>query len=61
VYAVVDGRARLTPVETGIADARWRVVTGGLEEGATVVEFPASDLADGTRVRARAAATGGAR
>jgi HlyD family secretion protein len=53
VYRVVDGRARLTPVETGIADGTWRVITGGLAEGDSVVNFPAGTLVDGARVVAR--------
>jgi HlyD family secretion protein len=53
VYRVVDGRVRLTPVATGIADGSWRVVTEGLEEGDSVVSFPSNTLVDGARVVAR--------
>jgi HlyD family secretion protein len=53
VYKVVDGRAVLTPVQIGDADANWRVVTKGVAEGDTVVLFPGSTISDGLRVKAR--------
>ena len=55
-YQVVDGRARLTPVEVGIADNAFRVVTAGLAEGDTVVLFPGSTISDGLKLKPRAKA-----
>ena len=51
VYRVDGGRARLTPVRTGIGDDRHRVVLEGLSNGDRVVLYPASTLEDGARVR----------
>ncbi|MCA3756639.1 MAG: HlyD family efflux transporter periplasmic adaptor subunit, partial [Phenylobacterium sp.] len=51
VYRVDGGRARLTPVRTGIGDDRHRVVLEGLSKGDRVVLYPASTLKDGARVR----------
>jgi HlyD family secretion protein len=51
VYRVDGGRARLTPVRTGIGDDRHRVVLEGLSNGDRVVLYPASTLKDGARVR----------
>lgn len=53
VYRVLEGRATLTPVEVGLADGTWRVVTAGLADGDTVIAFPANALKDGDRVVAR--------
>lgn len=53
VYRIVDGRAVLTPLATGIADDDFRVVTEGVEAGAQVILFPGSAVAQGQRVRAR--------
>ena len=46
VYKLVDGRARLTPVVTGIADTSYREITEGLTEGDTVILFPGDSAAD---------------
>ena len=51
VYRVQGGRARLTPVRTGIGDDRHRVVLEGLSNGDRVVLYPAATLKDGARVR----------
>jgi HlyD family secretion protein len=53
-YKVVDGHAVLTPLETGISDENFRVVTSGLDVGDTVILFPDPQVADGVRVAARA-------
>jgi HlyD family secretion protein len=51
VFAVVDGRAELRPVQLGHRnDVRAEVVTG-LEDGAEVVLFPPAALEPGTRLR----------
>jgi len=50
VFAVVDGRARATAVQTGIRDGRVRELLGGLGESATVILHPSEDLEDGARV-----------
>jgi HlyD family secretion protein len=55
VYKVVDDRAVLTPVTPGAADGSHRVIQEGLAEGDTVVLFPGSSVADGMRLRPRAA------
>jgi HlyD family secretion protein len=49
-YRVVDGRARLTPLVTGIADENHRVVTQGVAAGDTVVLFPGNAVTDGQSV-----------
>jgi HlyD family secretion protein len=53
VFTVEQGRARLTAVEVGDADGRYRVVSAGLEEGDEVIEFPSSSVVDGVRVVGR--------
>ena len=50
VFAVVDGRARLTPVEIGERSAESAQVLSGLEEGDTVILFPSDEVAEGVRV-----------
>lgn len=52
-YKVVDGRAVLTPLVTGIADDNYRVVESGLQAGDVVVLFPGPEVKDGARVTAR--------
>jgi HlyD family secretion protein len=52
-YKVVDGRAVLTPVVTGIASDNYRVVQSGLAAGDTVILFPDPKVGDGARVAAR--------
>ena len=44
VYAVVDGRTDLVPVEIGASDADRTVVTRGLDEGVAVVTGPFTAL-----------------
>jgi HlyD family secretion protein len=53
LYRVVDGRAVLTPVQTGIADQDHRVVTDGVALKETVILFPGSAVTDGRRVKAK--------
>lgn len=53
VYRLEEGRARLTPVTTGIADTSFREVQAGLAAGDTVILFPGDTLADGLRVMPR--------
>ncbi len=53
VFKLVDGRARLTPVTTGIADSNYRAVSAGLAAGDTVILFPGDTIRDGLRVRQR--------
>jgi HlyD family secretion protein len=52
-YRVVDGRAVLTPLATGIADDSHRVVTQGVSAGDTVVLFPGNAVTDGQSVARR--------
>jgi HlyD family secretion protein len=52
-YKVRDGRAVLTPLQTGIADESHRVVQSGLAAGDTVIVFPDPKIADGVRVQSR--------
>ena len=42
VYKVVNARAVLTPVEAGVADSAYRVITAGLAEGDTCCCFRAA-------------------
>jgi HlyD family secretion protein len=51
VYRVVDGRAVVTPVQTGIADQEHRVVTAGVALNDPVVLFPGNAVVDGQRVK----------
>lgn len=53
VFRVIEGRAVLTPVQIGRQAGGQAELLGGLEEGATVVMYPASSLSDGARVVAR--------
>jgi HlyD family secretion protein len=52
-YRVVDGRALLTPLSTGIADDNHRVVTQGVADGDTVLLFPGNAITDGQSVAQR--------
>jgi HlyD family secretion protein len=52
VYAIRDGRARLTPVEIGRQTGRDAEVAGGLSEGTIVIAHPPDALVDGARVTA---------
>jgi HlyD family secretion protein len=49
-FAMRDGRARLTNVQTGPSDATWTVVRSGLAEGETVIPQPSDAIEEGTRV-----------
>lgn len=50
VFKVVEGIARLTAVQTGIADGNFRQITGGLAAGDLVLLFPDSSVQDGQAV-----------
>ena len=52
-YRVVEGRAVLTPLATGISDENYRVVSSGLDAGDILIMFPDPRVADGVRVAAR--------
>ena len=49
-FALRDGRARLTKVDTGPSDATLTVVKTGLSAGETVIPQPSDAIQDGTRV-----------
>lgn len=53
VYGVRDGRARRAPIELGRRNPTWAQVVAGLEEGDSVVVYPADNIENGTRVEAR--------
>lgn len=53
VYKVVDGRATLAEVKTGIADGNYRQITAGLAAGDQVLLFPGSTIQEGQRVAQR--------
>ncbi|GAB5542342.1 MAG: HlyD family efflux transporter periplasmic adaptor subunit [Sandaracinaceae bacterium] len=53
VYAIVDGVARLTSVETGRRNGLEVEVIGGLEEGARLVAHPSDQVSDGVPVEGR--------
>jgi HlyD family secretion protein len=50
VFAVVDGRARLKPVEIGQRGERRTRIISGLSAGQPVITHPDSEVADGIRV-----------
>lgn len=56
VFSVVDGTARLTPVEIGRNNGINAQILGGLDEGAVVIPYPGPELEDGTKVKPRTAA-----
>ena len=58
VYVMDQGRARRTPIELGRQTGQFAEVTAGLAEGTRVILHPGDTLADGARVRERAAASG---
>jgi HlyD family secretion protein len=58
-FRVVDGRARLTVVRLGRRGEELATVLGGLEAGATVVEYPSDAVREGVRVRAAKNRTAG--
>lgn len=51
VFRIENGRARLTPVRTGIGGDRYRVIETGLAQGDRVILFPGDALAEGQSVR----------
>ena len=53
VFAVEDGRARLTPVELGGRNGTHAWIQSGLASGAQVIVYPPAAVRDGVRVRAR--------
>ena len=53
VFLVRDDVARLKKVEAAESDGLSTVITGGLEEGDTVVRHPGRGLSDGSRIRVR--------
>lgn len=53
VFRVAEGRATLTPVETGHRAGGQVEVLGGLTQGDTVILYPASSLVEGGRVTPR--------
>ena len=53
VYAVSDGRARVTPVKPGRRNGLSAELAEGLTEGDAVIIYPGDDVADGVRVRPR--------
>lgn len=53
VYRVVDGRARLVPVELGGRNDAEAWVKAGLDQGDQVIIYPPADIADGARVHVR--------
>lgn len=55
VFVVDSGRARLHAVSVAARNAELAWLAGGLAEGARVIVYPPADLADGLRVRERAA------
>lgn len=53
VFRVVDGEARLSPVEIGRSDGIASQVLGGLEAGETVILYPSAAVAEGSAVAPR--------
>ena len=53
VFRIVDGRARLSPVDIGEGGDRYRAVTRGLSAGDVVIAYPGEALRDGARVRSQ--------
>ncbi len=51
VFTVVDGRARLTPVETGRRGELRTMISSGLEAGQAIIAHPDREISDGTRVK----------
>ena len=54
VYAIRDGRARLTPVRLGGRNELEAWVQAGLADGTRVVVYPSNEVRDGMRVEVRA-------
>lgn len=55
VFRIVDGRARLTPIELGEGGDRYRAVGSGLSPGDVVIVYPGDALKDGALTRSRSA------
>jgi HlyD family secretion protein len=53
VFAVKEGRARITPVETGARSGLAVELLSGLEEGDQVIIYPGDQVTDGARVALR--------
>lgn len=53
VYAIEEGVARLTPVETGRRNGLEVQILGGVEEGDSLVAHPSDQVTDGISVEAR--------
>lgn len=53
VFVVESGRAQVRPVQVGQRAGLATQITGGLEEGETVIVHPDSDIEEGTRVAPR--------
>ncbi len=53
VYQVIDGRARITPVNPGRTNGTMTQILEGLEAGDVVVLFPGERLTDGVSVTER--------
>ncbi|MFH7320153.1 efflux RND transporter periplasmic adaptor subunit [Desulfurivibrio sp. D14AmB] len=53
VFVLVNGRARLRPVQIGERGGRYAQVLAGLDPGETVIIHPPRDLEEGDRVRRR--------
>jgi HlyD family secretion protein len=51
VFAVLDGLAKIRPIQIGHHGPLRAEVTGGLAEGALVVAHPGPSLKDGVRVK----------
>jgi HlyD family secretion protein len=49
-FAILDGRARLTTVDTGPSDVTSTVVERGLASGERVIPQPSDAIKDGTRI-----------
>jgi HlyD family secretion protein len=54
-YVLSEGRARRRQLETAARNADYVEVRSGLQAGEQVIIYPANDITDGARVRARAA------
>ena len=53
VYTVRDGRANQTAVTLGHQNGQEAEITGGIDEGATVIMHPGDTITDGVRVALR--------
>lgn len=53
VFKVVDGRARLVPIQLGARNGAEAWVQGGLQPGDVVVVYPSAAVTDGVRVAVR--------